>query len=140
MLNTTTRLAVKIVNLPLWEFNCSDSTPQKERQEVTVDEILPNSSDGRELYNRAVKYIMQLLVEAFPSLGSLSSCVPVENTSSPQKAEIVPMKLLFRDEKYTDETIQILQQYIQDCALTGTPQVRTWYLIAPPRRHADLVC
>lgn len=137
MLNTTTRLAVEMVNPPPWEFSWSDSTPQKDRKELTADDILPNSSDGQELFSRAVKYTMRLLVEAFSSFASLASCIPTENVQAPQKAEIVPMKLLFKDEKHTDETIQILLQYIQDCALKGTPQVCRQYLIAPPIGSAD---
>ena len=40
------------------------------------------------------------------------------------------MRMLERDEKYTDETIKILQDYRKDCGLTGEAQVNTCTFIA----------
>ena len=43
----------------------------------------------------------------------------------PQKSEVVPMKILFKDEKLKSDTIEILTQLIKDGNLDGTPQVYT---------------
>ena len=39
------------------------------------------------------------------------------------KTEVVPMKMLMKDEKYTSETIDILTQIFDDANLTGDHQV-----------------
>ena len=123
MLNVTTRLAVSIRNLPPWEFSWNDSAPQKHRHDLTVDDLLPSKDDGQALFERAVLYIMQLIVETFPSLASLKKFLSSPEVPRPEKSIVVPQKVLFRDEKYTDENIQILRQYIHDCKFTGNPQV-----------------
>ena len=38
---------------------------------------------------------------------------------------VIPMKILFHDEKYTDENILILQKLVKDAKMTGTPPVCT---------------
>ena len=82
----------------------------KSRQSITLSE-LPNAEDGRQLYNRAVAYTMRLLVEAFPSLDKLKPFIFTRDSAAPvTKSVVVPMKVLFRDDKYTDENIQILQR------------------------------
>ena len=69
--------------------------------------------------------IQQILVEEFPTFSNLRHFVAIpDRSSSVYKSRIVPMKLLFRDEKYTNENIQILQQFSRECNLTGSPQVR----------------
>ena len=57
------------------------------------------------------------------SLSDLAQFVPPDSSPPAQKSEVVPLKLLFRDEKSIDETIQILVHYIKDADLDGTPQV-----------------
>lgn len=123
MLNITTRLAIGVNHLPPWEFDWDGKRPQKSRQSVTLSE-LPNAEDGRQLYNQAVAYTMRLLVEAFPSLDKLKPFIFTRHSAAPvTKSVVVPMKVLFRDDKYTDENIQILQQYIRDFNLSGNAQV-----------------
>ena len=68
-------------------------------------------------------YTMQLITENFPSLASLKKFLAPPNTTLPQKSVVIPQKMLFRDEKYTDENIKIFRQYIKDCKFTGNPQV-----------------
>ena len=45
-----------------------------------------------------------------------------------QKSEIVPMKLLFKDEKYKSETIDILTQFYSDADLTSDHQVNAQFI------------
>lgn len=125
MLNVTSRLAVKITNLPDFPFSWSDSTPQHSRQSVTVEDFLPSEVESSALEHRAVQFMMEFLVEAFSSLHDLKRFV-LANTPlhPPQTSHVVPMKLLFRDEKYKSETIEILSQLIHDANLSGDPQVR----------------
>ena len=60
-------------------------------------------------------YVMGFLVEAFPCLKDLKPFVPTPKPlHPPDKSEVVPMKLFFRDEKYKSETIEILLQLIRD--------------------------
>ena len=123
MMNVTTRLAVRIRFLPEFPFSWSDTSPQKSRQSLTIEDYLPSASESQQLEERATHSMMGFLVETFACLQDLQSFVPVmEPLHQPQ---VVPMKLLFRDEKYKSEIIQILSQLIQDANLSGEAQVLT---------------
>ena len=102
MRNTTTRIAVEIKNLPGYEFDWNDHTPQCPVESLTEDDILPSENDGIIIYNRMVAYVKKFLIDTLDSLEHLRS-----NNHAPeahgQKSVVIPMKLLFRDEKYTDE-------------------------------------
>ena len=56
MCNVTTWLAIEIDVLPPYNFSWEDCTPQKMRNNLTLDDILPNVEDGRILIQRAVQY------------------------------------------------------------------------------------
>ena len=76
------------------------------------------------LHERATQYTMRIMVEEFPTFKNLSKFVAsLDQSSAVHNSTIVPMKLLFKDEKYTDDNIQILQEYITECNLAGNPQV-----------------
>lgn len=139
MLNTTTRLAIGINNLPPWEFDWSDNRPQKSRHTLTLSEVLPNAEDGQQLYDRAVAYMMKLLVESFPSLEKLKPLIFTGNSTSVKKSVVVPMKILFKDEKYIDDNIQILQQYIEDGNLSGNAQASQCLITLHSFKHTDLL-
>lgn len=63
-------------------------------------------------------------MDNFDALNDLKKHVPTRHSPHPvQKATVVPMKILFKDEKYKAETIDILTQLIKDALLTGQPQV-----------------
>ena len=131
MMNVTRRIALEITNLPPFEFSWGDLAPQKPRSCLTVDDLMPSSADGRELFDRACKYVARFLVEQFVSLKDLQKLLPHHTaTGRTHKSVVVPMRMLERDEKYTDETIKILQDYRKDCGLTGEAQVNTCTLIA----------
>ena len=122
MVNVTTRIAVKIKNLPPFDFNWDSTTPQKPRGSVTVDDVLPSEADGETLFHRVVNFVKHFLVKHFQSLKHLK----VEGDTcalSTEKSTIVPMPLINRDEKYTDETIRILHDYVKDCGFVGDFQV-----------------
>ena len=97
---------------------------QRIRSSLSVGDILPGAEEGKIFYDRAVLMVMELLVSKFKSLEVLKQLVPSRiSPHPPSRSEIIPLKLLFHDEKYTSDTIVILQQFIQDAALDGTPQV-----------------
>ena len=124
MLNATSRLAIKIQHLPEWEVDWEDSKPQKPRSALQITDILPNEADGRELHQQAVSFVMRLLVEEFESLSDLVRYAPLEEHLHPiATSEVVPMELLFRDEKYTSENVEILKKIAIDANLHGSPQV-----------------
>jgi len=124
MMNLTTRIAIAITHLPPFNFTWGDLAPQKPRSSLTLDDLLPSAADGRELFRRASKYVASFLVEQFNSLKALQKLLPRPTTpGTTQKSIIVPMKMLERDEKYTSETIQILQDYRKECVLTGDAQI-----------------
>ena len=123
MHNTTTRLAVAINNLPPFDFSWEDATPQKSRGRLEIDEVYPNVEDGRHLFQRATQYVARVLVEEFPCFRDLRRFVAALSSTTAHKSTIVPMSLLFKDEKYIDDNIQILQEYMRECGLNGSPQV-----------------
>ena len=121
MMNVTSRLALRIRYLPDFEFDWSDTTPQRPRDSLTADDFLPSEEDARILKQHAVHFMMGFLVESFTSLSDLTKFVPaLEHLHPITKSEVVPMKVLFYDEKYKSETISRLAC---DANLSGTPQV-----------------
>lgn len=124
MLNATARLAIAIQNFPDFEFSWSDSQPQRSRASLSVNDFLPNESDGIILQERATAYVMEFLVTQFSSLAGLKKLLPPKQQVHPvQKSHVIPMKLLFKDEKQKSETIDILSQLFSDGNLKGTNQV-----------------
>lgn len=124
MLNLTARLAMSIPNLPIWDVNWDDRAPQKSRSSLGIDDFLPSISDGDALTRAAVQYTMEFLVERFDALHSLKSLVPTPQSPHPVKTTVVaPMPILFRDEKYKSETIEIIRQLMADAKLSGNSQV-----------------
>ncbi len=124
MLNITSRIAVRIKNLPDWPFEWSDTTPQRSIESLTPSDFLPSEDDAKELKTRAVRYMVRFLVKEFSSLADLRGFIPEETHHPKHPSEVVPMKVLFKDEKYTAETIDILAQLAVDADLTdGAPQV-----------------
>ena len=124
MTNLTSRLAIRIRYLPDFEFNWTDCTPQRTRSSLTIDDFLPSESDLSILIDRAVQYMMTFLVESFSSLKHLHNLLPTQEPLHPVlPSEVVPMKILFRDEKYKSETIEILSQLLADARLSGDQQV-----------------
>ena len=122
MLNVTSRLAVKIKHIPQ-DMSWGDTACQRNRSSLSISDILPGADEGKIFYDRAILMVMKLLVSEFKSLEGLKPLVPSRTSPHPpSKSEVIPLKLLFRDEKYTSETILILQQFIRDAALDGTPQ------------------
>ena len=97
MLNLTSRLAIKIKYLPDYEFDWSDTSPQRPQTSLRVEDFLPNENDATVLKQRAVQYVMGFLVETFASIKDLAEFVPKPKTVHPViKSEIVPMKILLR--------------------------------------------
>ena len=125
MLNVTARIAVKIENLPDWDVDWDDTTPQCSRRDLNCDHFLPSTDDATALNKAATQYIMEFLVEEFDCLHDLRSLVPCCQNPNPVKSPTVaPMAILFRDEKYKAETVEIIRKLMTDAELSGNPQVR----------------
>ena len=124
-MNVTARLAVCIQHF-LDFFDWADNQPQRSRQSLTIDDFLPNERDRIVLQERATKYIMEFLVTRFPSLADLKKFLPPKEQVHPvQRSHVVPMKLLFKDEKQKSETFDILSQLLIDGNLKGDNQAST---------------
>ena len=116
MLNLTAPLAL--------DFDWSDTHPQQSRQLLTISNFLPSEDNAQQLKKRAILYMMEFLATEFKSLADLKQFIPLQQSLHPvQKSVVVPMKVLFKDEKYKSETIDILTQLNTDAQLTGNPQV-----------------
>lgn len=125
MMNLTARIAVKLQNWPDWEVDWNDCRPQRPRSSLNATDFLPDDNDSAEFHKHAIQYVMEFLVANFPTLKDLEQHVPARQSPHPvRKAIVAPMKILFKDEKYKAETIDILTQLIKDAALTGQPQVK----------------
>ena len=126
MLNITARLALRINHLPDWDIDWEDTTPQCSRSVLGCDHFLPNTQDADALHEAAVQYTMEFLVERFKCLSSMKHLVPPRQCLHPVKTpNVAPMPILFRDEKYKAETIEIIRQLMEDAALSGNAQVCT---------------
>lgn len=128
MTNLTSRLAINIRYLPDFDFSWSDCTPQRPRSALTIDDFLPSEIDAAILKERSVCYMMRFLVDTFPSLKHLAELIPPTESLHPvAKSEVVPMKILFKDEKYKSVTIEILTQLLVDAGLSGDEQVTIFF-------------
>lgn len=120
----TARLAIEIKNLPHWMIDWTDTTPQRDPATLTISDLLPSEADGQELNKQAVQHIMSFLVEEFSSISYLAALIPPEESPHKTcKSTIVPMKILFKDEKYKSETTDILDRLVVDAQLSGKPEV-----------------
>lgn len=123
MENTTTRLAVRIQTHPPYQVDWSSKTPQKSRCHLQESDILPSDHDAEHLNTYMLSFVMSFIVKKLKSLSDLDQFLPTESFHA-QKSEVVPLKLLFRDEKLTDENIHILREYAKEAKLDGSPQIR----------------
>ena len=58
MLNATARLAVSIENLPDWDFDWNDCTPQCSRESLTIGDFLPSVDDAMAIKRAAILYTL----------------------------------------------------------------------------------
>lgn len=124
MENTTSRLAIGIRNFPPFEIDWAEKSPQKNRCNLLETDILPSDDDGIQLHDSIMKFVQSFLVKKLKSLSDLLQFVPSSSQSIPaQKSDVVPLQLLFQDEKSIDSNIQILNQFAKDADLDGNPQV-----------------
>ena len=71
-----------------------------------------------------MRYVMQFLVTEFSCLNHLKLFLPdKESPHCVNKSNVVPMKMLFKDEKYKAETVDILSRLVVDAQLSGKPEV-----------------
>ena len=67
---------------------------------------------------------MHFLVREFSCLGHLKSLLPDEDSPHiASESTVVPMKVLFKDEKYKAQTTDILARLVVDTQLSGKPEV-----------------
>ena len=126
MLNITSRLAVNIRYTPEEQFDWSDDKPQRSMESLTISDFLLSETEAEVMGARATSYMMRFLVSNFSTFSDLKKFVPDEAPLHPVvKTEVFPMKILFRDEKYISETIEILTKLAEDANLSGEPQVST---------------
>ena len=134
MMNVTSRLAVSIRYLPEFDFDWSNNTPQRSRDSITIEDMPSSESDAAVLKEHAIQYLMDFLVKTFSSLCDLEEFIPVVTPIHPvKKSDVVPMKLLLKDEKYKSETIDILTQLYEDANLSGDHQVCNQFPLTVPR-------
>ena len=68
MLNMTSRLAIRLENIPDWDVDWLDNKPQLPRSKLNHTHFLPSEDDARSLEQYAMLYMMEFLVENFKSL------------------------------------------------------------------------
>ena len=109
MLNLTARL------LPDWDVDWNDRAPQQDLHTLTISDLLPGEVDGIELKKRVTLHIMHTLVEALTYLQALLPSLPERVGRG--RSNVVPMKILFKDEKYKSEKLKFSRnsQRMQNC-------------------------
>lgn len=124
MMNITSRLAIRLRYLPQGPIDWSSTEPQRSRESLTISDFLPSEDDATELKKRETDYIMRFLVQEFKELEKLKKFAPEpQPLHCVQKTEAVPMKALFKDEKYISETIDVLSTLMEDGGFSGSSQV-----------------
>ena len=105
MLNVTSRLAISIRNIPT-DVNWDDQSPQASRSQLPVADILPDAHDASVLMERAQVFLQHFITSNLDDLHDLQSLAPSSNTAEAvEMTEVVPIKVLFRDEKYVAEML-----------------------------------
>ena len=123
MLNLTSRLAISLRDIPEW-VDWYDKSPQANRGQLTASDILPGIEDAKALHHRALVFLQQFLIKEFRDLHELESVLLDQDICrDSSKTEVIPMRILFRDEKYVAENVAILGDIAKDANLTGNPQV-----------------
>ena len=123
MLNVTSRLAIEMRHVPE-DVDWADSSPQSSRTHLTASDILPDVDDTSVLRKRALLYLQHFIVTEFSALSELHQVLPALHPCGvATKTDVVPMKILFRDEKYAAENVEILHDLVKDALLTGADQV-----------------
>ena len=122
MLNLTSRLAICIRDIPDW-VDWSDQSPQASRSQLTATDILPGIEDAKALHDRALIFLQQFLVREFNDLHHLQPLALARNLYRGMKTEVIPMRILLRDEKFVAENVVILGDLVKDANLTGNHQV-----------------
>jgi hypothetical protein len=80
-----------------------------------ISHFLPSTKDADALSKAAMHYTIELLVEEFQSLKGLKSFVPpIQYLHPVSKSTATPMAIIFKDEKYKDKTIEIMQALMED--------------------------
>lgn len=104
-------------HLPDWEVDWDDITPQCSQSSLSCDTFLPSIDDAKVLEESAIQYTMEILVQ-------VKSCVPARECPHPVRTpSVAPMSILFKDEKYKAETIDIIRQLMEDANLSGRSEV-----------------
>ena len=78
--NFTSRLGIKVANLPPNEYKDTAGVPQGNRQDLAVEDILPNDDDDIAFHHSRVKRVEKLLVERFKSCAHLTIKKQYETT------------------------------------------------------------
>ena len=123
MLNITSRIACRVRYLPNWEFDWSDTAPQRNRDSLGAVDFMMSEDDASH-YRASYPVHDEVLGAGIQYFSDLKRFLPDETPLHPvTKSEVVPMKVLFRDEKYVSETIEILMDLAKNAKLTGHYQV-----------------
>ena len=118
MLNLMSRLAIEIRNIPDG-VDWLDETPQGSRSQLTLLTFYLGLM-MHVLQKRVLVFLQQFLVSEFDDLHDLQPFAPPAHHMAPvQKTEVVPMRILFKDERYVAENIAILGDLVKDACLTG---------------------
>ena len=76
------------------------------------------------MYTRAVHYVMRFMASHFKALSPLLAQVPqLKSPHIISQSKVAPMKILHKDEKYTEANVDILESIMCDAELDGDPQV-----------------
>ena len=98
--------------------------PQRAVESLTIDDFVVSAEEAVQFTERAVEYTARFLVREFKTIKDLEKfLMPQCQIFPPVETEYVPMKVLFKDEKYISETIEILCQVVKDDSLNGSNQV-----------------
>ena len=97
--------AFRDFQLPPFPFSWDDNAPQKSCSALKEENILPNKDDGHHLHHQMMNFLMEFFVNELKGLSDPRQFLPSKQHPPAHKSMVIPMKLLFLDEKYTDENI-----------------------------------
>ena len=113
-----------MANLPPTEYkDTAGVVPQGNRQDLAVEDILPNDDDDIAFHHSRVKRVEKLLVERFKSCTHLTIKKQYETTEQyVEKSVIYPIAIIDVDESYTDNNVIILDEFQKMLGIDDTTQ------------------
>jgi hypothetical protein len=119
----TSRLALQVVHTPPPALRMTAALPQKDRTELSPEDIMPNDDDEALFCNRAQIKVKQILVTHFAAFYHLKDKVVDPALDCAAQASVLhPLSLMFVNNSIIDNNVEILCKIKDELGIDGSKQ------------------